>query len=208
MTNVYVIMHFKFRQCYPRTFTISDTHLSNGTIFLTYKMSLGNRRKGKLTVQSIVVILFLNEFANKFSLACKSGKRSARGQPVRLFPSKVTKIQINAKYVTSWPDLVNIAIEKFNWKDNPPVEEMGKDYFCKAWNQYLPNMKIMKSGSGICYVCTDLMNKMKVSTFDVMVAFRYDLRNHREKSKAKMEFYVIEVFKTMQEISHLGIQYM
>ena len=71
-------------------------------------------RKGKTSLQTKVVLMFLKRYSEVHCLACPTGRGSQHNQPVMLLPAQTTKQVVYDNYKQEWEHLFDSLIDVNN----------------------------------------------------------------------------------------------
>lgn len=145
-------------QLHPRTVKEYVSEVVKEAAFKGHCTKTCNRRKGKLSVQSVIAFLFLERYGELHAMACPSGRGSAEDRPVLLLPSSTTRTTVYGSYKQCLSDLLHSAMERAVTDVIRPFNPLTTRALYKVWNQYAPTLRIMKTGRDFCDTCTSLGN--------------------------------------------------
>ena len=109
------------------------------------------RRRGTISLQSVVATAFLGRFGQLHSMPCPTGRGSGDESCVRYLPSSTLPTEVYERYCDSWGDIMTAVM---NGKITAGVEPMLKKSFLRVWREKVPTLRIFKRGSDFCDTCT------------------------------------------------------
>lgn len=122
--------------------------------FLLYETRLGESHAGRIGVHRQILDGYLNYIQSTVALECPSGRGSAEDRPVMLLPSDMTRTEVYADYVESFPKLASAAKEHV--ETAVPDDPLTFSAFSRYWDRGHANLKVSRKGSDFCDLCTSL----------------------------------------------------
>jgi len=183
-------------QMHPRTVNRLGKSVTSSEGFHVADGAAKANRKGKLTVQSIVVLAFLKRYGELNAMSCPTGRGSTEDEPIHWLPSETTRSSVYEIYRTEWGGILEGASRGGVALPTEPLTQNG---FVKVWRAQAPTLRILKSGSDFCDTCTQLSGLVLGAIDD---DFRESLSQvrlkHREEARQEFQFY-----KSLQQHTHL-----
>ena len=111
------------------------------------------------------------------------GGATKGGKPHLFFMSRNSKMVLYCKYKQKFPDLVQAAIDTGSIRGVAPATPLQYLTFLNLWRSYCSEVRIFKSGSDFCDVCTAYRNKLE-PTENETANFKRHVDEFREERQA------------------------
>lgn len=144
-------------------------------------------RAGKFTVQTVTALAHLARYAELYGLPCPSARYSSIDGIVRFLPASISKLDVYNDYYDQWSTIM-VAACKENPTHAAPKNPLVRRAFQKVWNQYFPNLRECRGGTGYCDTCQTLSATIS-ECHDVATKSRVTEALEKHKSDAKSEFH-------------------
>lgn len=133
---------------------------------------------------------FLISFASDHGLECPRGRGSQDESPIRILHSSFTRRKVCEQYKIKWSSLNNAVLEISNRSDDT-VEPLSYNLFIRYWNSDFSLLRIAKSGSDFCVLCTVLKFQLaQYSTTDIRrQALKEKMDNHLKDAESEFRNY-------------------
>ena len=139
---------------HPRTLNTYSKDLLHNNGFFSAENKNCIYRKGKVSIQSQIIIAFLERYSEINALACPTGRGSIREHPVKLLPSNTSKRDVYDIYIKEWQNIVYGIKNEFPEKFKIPNSAVSNDHFGRIWKDKVSWLKIVSKGSDFCDTCT------------------------------------------------------
>jgi len=137
---------------------------------------------GTLSAQTTIAIKFIRGMAQRHAMQQPSarGCASKGGKPYLFFMSHNSKMVLYCKYKQQFPDLVQAAIDTGSIAGAVPATPLQPVSFLHLWTRYCSEVRVFKSGSDFCDVCTAYRNKLE-PTEEETANFKRHVDGYREE---------------------------
>lgn len=153
--------------------------------FLLYDTRHNESREGKLGVHRNIVDGYLNYVEDTHGLECPSGRGSAEDKPLMILPSDMIRTEVYNDYVKCFPSLSDAV--HMGTIIQVPSEPLTFSAFTRYWDRGHPRLRVAKTGSDFCDLCTTLKNDIsELHHSDERYACLKDLLS-RHKDAARRE---------------------
>lgn len=147
-------------QLWRQAINRNSRDLGSNLSIASYETDRGKHRKDKTSIQTKIVKVFLQRYAELYGFPCPRGRLYTDSEPVRYLPSGTTRRTVYKKYAEDWNMLKDSAIEIEEHLEVPEKPLVG-DSFGRVWRQNYPNLNLSCGGTDFCDTCISKTRKIK-----------------------------------------------
>lgn len=186
-------------QMHPRTISSYATQVAEEMEITLHTIHEGDRRSGKMSSQSTVVMAFLTQYAQLNAMACPTGRGSESETPIQSLSSHTRRKGVYEDYEKNWREIMNAFLNITNSNPGGPSSPVTMNAFLKVWHNHFPTLKIMKQGSDLCDTCTSLGNNAASNiSIETRRVVEQSMNRHRDEASKELKHYVLTLQKSIQ----------